>query len=246
MRAVALRDKIQAVAGIGVQGGMYRLASRHRNRRRRQAFDQVGVVGRLGFEIRLGDIAVIVVAHAVNHGRVGLQRHAALQAADHNACNKGAFIFRAGLFFDNRGQDQRLVGRINRQIRRSLRPFFLQYQLHLVVGPFQQRDIGHVFLEEISIREKQAFGFAFADAELGAQGFRRSILQRMLDMRIVVHFSQDVVQAPAFRECDAVLAGLAFRDLVDDLGQGQAGGEFIFAGLQLGGRLFLQCDHLKP
>ncbi len=72
MAAIATGDEIQATARHRVQRGVNRLATDHRDRRRRQAGNHVGVVG-VGFlEMSAGQLAVVAFTQAIDHRRVSL------------------------------------------------------------------------------------------------------------------------------------------------------------------------------
>ena len=91
------------------------------DRRRRQAGAGVGVVGRVGEQVALAQVAVEGGAEAVDHGRVGLQRHADAQPVDEHAGDAAAVGAGAGLLLDDRRQRQRLVGALQRRRRARAR-----------------------------------------------------------------------------------------------------------------------------
>ena len=62
-------------------------------------------------QINPTQIAIKRIAHAVNHGGVGLQRHVDPQAVMKHAADHAAVAFFARLFFNNAGQNQRFIRR---------------------------------------------------------------------------------------------------------------------------------------
>ena len=81
------------------------------DRRRRQAFPRVGVVRGIRLKIGPAQIAVKLLAHPVDGGGVALQHHRAVQPIGEHRGDPHPVGFLSGLFFNDRGQDQRLVGR---------------------------------------------------------------------------------------------------------------------------------------
>ena len=115
-------DEVQVRRRRRIHHGVERRLRRQRDRRRRQAVARVRVVRRVGLEVALAQVAVERVAHAVDHRRVGLQPHAALQAVDEHRRDQRAVGRRAGFLLDDRREDQRLVRRGERQVGRAARP----------------------------------------------------------------------------------------------------------------------------
>ena len=120
--AVAARTKYRDWRGRRIHHGVERRLRRQRDRRRRQAVARVGVVRRVGLEVALAQVAVERVAEAVDDRRVGLQRHRCAQPVDEHRRDQRPVGGAAGLLLDDRREDQRLVGRRERQVRRALRP----------------------------------------------------------------------------------------------------------------------------
>ena len=126
--ARAIGDEIEILGRERMQhrlnGGQAGVA----NRARRQALVQITVVGTLDLEIGRGDgppERTRPVSYGIDHRRVGLQWHAAAQAVGENAGDMCALHRRGGLLFHDRGQSQRLVDRVVRQVGGTLRPELL-------------------------------------------------------------------------------------------------------------------------
>ena len=90
VRAVALADEIQRLGRRGMHGRLQRARTRHGNRRRREAGTGIGIIGRIAGEVGTAQIAVEVLAQAINHRRIGLQAHVDAQAVDEYAGDHAA------------------------------------------------------------------------------------------------------------------------------------------------------------
>ena len=76
-------------------------APRQRDRRRRQAGPRVGVVRPVASQVARAQVAVELRAEAVDHGRVGLQPHAAAQPLDEYAGDARPLAGEARLLLDD-------------------------------------------------------------------------------------------------------------------------------------------------
>ena len=96
------------------------------DRRRRQAVDQIGVVGRRLVDVGLVDRAVgrlaLAAEQAVDDRRVGLQPHALVQPVDEDGGDARALVAAAGFLLDDRGQRDEFVDVGERQVRRRAVP----------------------------------------------------------------------------------------------------------------------------
>ena len=72
MAAVAFGDKVQLIALCRVQGRLQSPKAGIGNRPRRQAVDEVGVIGSWGLQIFLRQIAAVRLTQTVDNGWVGL------------------------------------------------------------------------------------------------------------------------------------------------------------------------------
>ena len=79
------------------------------DRRGRQSAARVGVVRRIRLEVAPPQIAVELCAKAVDHGGIGLERHADPQTVDEHGRDQGPVCGACRLLFDDRRQDQRRV-----------------------------------------------------------------------------------------------------------------------------------------
>ena len=106
------------IVGLGrvqsrFDGGLARVADRSRG----EALDLVGVVRVLGVDLGLLDRLAPLHRPAIEpikYSRVRLQLHAFAQAIDKHARNLLALIGTAGFFFNHRGQNERLLWRLER------------------------------------------------------------------------------------------------------------------------------------
>ncbi|MNF94514.1 hypothetical protein D3C84_772260 [compost metagenome] len=73
MTTIATGDEVQTAARRRVQGRVNGFTSDHGDRRRWQASIGISVVRRRFAQVGAGDLAVVTLSHAVDHGRVGLQ-----------------------------------------------------------------------------------------------------------------------------------------------------------------------------
>ena len=80
--AIPLGHEIEAVTLLRMKDRVDGLASRQGYGRWRQALVDVGVVGRVAAQVGAGEIAVERISQAVDDGRVRLQHHPMVQAAD--------------------------------------------------------------------------------------------------------------------------------------------------------------------
>src|ERR1700676_3411495 len=97
-------------------------AARERDRSWRQACASIRIVGRVSREVAGPDIAVVAGAQTVDDRRVGLQAHAFAQPRDEGSGYLRTLCGQSRLLLDNRGQYQRFVGSLERQIGASLLP----------------------------------------------------------------------------------------------------------------------------
>jgi hypothetical protein len=93
MTAAAIGYEIKLRRCRRVQHRLDRRTARIGNRSRRQAENAVGVIGMISFDIRvrqlaaenslaIGDGGCLAAGQSLDHGRIGLQRHSALEAID--------------------------------------------------------------------------------------------------------------------------------------------------------------------
>src|SRR5690606_2420089 len=104
--AVAPRYKIQIGVFFGMHGSLQRSLARTGDGSGRQAGAGVGVPGRVALQVLLAQAAPIIGPQAIDHGGIGLQRHAGAQAVDEYARDARPVGAMAGFLFDDRGKDQ--------------------------------------------------------------------------------------------------------------------------------------------
>ena len=161
MRSVAPGNEIQTGAGLGIYRSQQRFPAGHGDRCRRQAIDNVGIVRRRLTQMLPADTPLIGITHTIDHGWIGLQAHADLQAAGEHAGNLIPLMRYAGFPLDDRGKDQRLVGRFYRQVFRTLFPYASQHILHALIGAQQNVAVTHAQGVLIGIREEQTLRMRF-------------------------------------------------------------------------------------
>ena len=235
MRAVTPGDEEQCRALLRVQCRMYGGAAGQRDRRGRQAVARVGVVGGVGTQMGTGKVAVELGAYAVDDGRIRLQPHAALQAANEHAGDGRPLAGGAGFLLDDGGKHQRLLRRFQRQVRRSRLPFLFQHLLHLGMGATQKRDIRGRRREMIGIRQEAALRVLARGADELHQLLVRDVVQRVLDPFVGAQCHAQLGKGPALDDGERPLHDTAGHQQVDDRRRGHAGLEKELAGLELMG-----------
>src|SRR5688500_1172334 len=104
----------------------YGSGARQRDRCRGESRTRVRVVRRVATQILTANVAVIGRTDAVDHRRVGLQPHAALQAFHEHPAHQRTFAIERGLLLYDGCQDQYLVGAGQWQVLRARLPSLLQ------------------------------------------------------------------------------------------------------------------------
>src|SRR5690606_4220204 len=110
----ALGDDVEIIVGVGIGDRPKRIDARIGDRRRRQAVDLVGIIGRLRLDLGSTDAAVelgLALGDAIDDGGVGLQAHAFAQPIDEDCGHLGTFAGDAGFLLDDGGEDEQLLGR---------------------------------------------------------------------------------------------------------------------------------------
>ena len=96
---------------------------------KRQSVACIGVVRRIRAQVLARQIAVESCPDAVNDSRIRLQTHALVQPSREHARNSRTFSRQRRLLLDDRGKDERLIGRIDRRLATAL-PFLVEHLLH--------------------------------------------------------------------------------------------------------------------
>ncbi len=133
-------------------------ASRHRNRRRRQSIARVRIIGGVGLQIRAPQVAVEIGTNAIDDSRVGLQAHAPVESTGKDTGDARAFIGTSGLFFDDRSQNQCLVGTCQRRLSTPTSPLLLENLPQQLVGLTQELPVNRAAWKMIGFGQKQSFG----------------------------------------------------------------------------------------
>src|SRR5690606_31466640 len=121
---------------------------------------------RVGIQVAAADIAVVLLAKAVDDGGISLQAHAYLQPAREDPGNLRAFFGDAGFLFDDGRENERFVRSLQRQRRITLRPKPVKRLLHRRVRALKDHEIAFTLDPGVGFREKPALGLAVAESEL--------------------------------------------------------------------------------
>ena len=140
----------------------------------------------------------------------------------------------AGFLLHQRSHDQRLVGIAVRQVGGALGPFLGQHFFQTHVGLLQQFDVAHAAHEAVGIGEEPALrehtGMAEFVHDLGV----RQAIQGVLELFMLGHGRAQLAEGPALDQGQVVLNYVAPAPGVEQLLDGHARGEAIFAGVQRG------------
>ena len=226
MAAGAVGDEEQVAGARRVGGGFQRGAAGIGDRARRQAVDDIGVVGR-----RLRDFAALDRAaqralaadDAIDDGRVGLQLHLLAQAIDEHRGDAAALVRLAGFLLDDRGQRHQLLRRLDRNVGVAALPDFAQHALLRLLHALDHLVARRAAREFIGLRQQRALARHFA--------------HRTGEDLVVCQTGDDLLGGQAFGNRDGMLHHLALDDGADDVAQIGVLLEQIFAGLQFGAGL---------
>ena len=221
--AGAVGDEIEIV-GLGRIGDRFeRGTAGIGDRPRRQAVDDVGVVGRRLVDVGLVDRAVgrpaLAAEHAVEDGRVGLQPHALVQPVDEDGGDARALVGHAGLLLDDRGERHELVDVGERQAGDAAVPD--AFDKALLVGQHLVDDL-------------LARGAARETLRVGDQAaLRRHLGRHVAGQRLVLGDAlESLLDGQPFRDGQRGEHRLAALQQLHDVAHGSAGLDLVFAGLQ--------------
>ena len=232
MAAVAPGHEEEVLGGLRADRREDRLAAGHGDRRGRQAADRVGVVGGFAAQVGAADIAVVVGAHAVNHGGIGLQPHALAQAVDEHAGDAAALRRYRGLFLHDGGHDQRLVRGVVGQVLIAGRPGLIENPLLALQGAAQQIHIAGAARVEIGFRREPALRVGTGPAQTGHHRGAVQVHQGVLYALQAGQAGAPFAEIPALHQGDAALQHVATVDLFQQREQGVAGVELVLAHMQ--------------
>ncbi len=232
MRAIRLagRDE-EDRTGLARRGDRaQRFATGQRDGGRRQASAYVGVVGRVGLQVAAADVAVVALADTVDDRGIGLQAHALAQARRVDASHHRSLGRQRRFLLDDRGEDQRLVGRGDRQIGAARRPGGLQLRRHLPVGELQDLAIGRAVGEAESIREEPAFRMLARVVERRHHLGIGAPPQCRLDARVGLQRAPELEERGALDHRQRFEHHIAILELREDLTGGGARQDVVGAG----------------
>ena len=174
--AVPPRDKVERAVHERCDDRFDRGGAGGGNRSRWQALVQVRVVGGVELQVGLSEITVEFVAEAVDHGRIGLEPHAATQPRDEHTRDSCAFLGCSGLLLHDRREDQRLVRRRQRKTVRPPRPRRIEKGRHRVVRAAQKLNVRGSGGKVIRLGKETSFRMVPAQSPIGSSlrrpGFR--------------------------------------------------------------------------
>ena len=216
-----------------MQHGVKRSEARHGNGRRRETLARIGVEGLIGVEIAFVKRAVEARAHAVDHRRISLQAHPLLEAINEYRRHKRAVSRASRFLLDKRSKRQRLIGRSEREVRRSLRPRRSQPLLHELVGTRQQRCIGRPIREKIGVREKQPLRLRLCCADAAQQLVVGKIRHDLRHTFIRFEGFTHIAEGPPFNDGECALRDIALGKLGQQAEQRRARADFVVARLDV-------------
>ena len=220
MTAGAVGDEIKLARARRIGGGFERGPARIGDRPRRQSGNDISIVRRRLLDFALGDRPperALAADQAVNNRRIGLQLHILLEPIDEDGGDAGALVGLAGFLLDDRCQHHQLIGRLERQVRRTVIPDFLHHALLRLLHALDQLLAADAAGEVIGIGQQRALARNLpnvadqnvvirqaGDDLLGGQPLRHADL--MLDDFALDHRGNDV--AHACMRLELILAGL--------------------------------------
>src|SRR3974390_906653 len=224
--AGAVGDKIEVLGTRGIGDGIERSAARIGDRTRRQAVDHIGVVGRRLLDLALQDRATeraLAAGQSVNDGRVRLQPHLVLQAIDEDGGDTRPLLRLARLFFDDRGEDDELLRRLERQVEHTVLPNLRQQTPLRLLHPLDDLLARHTAGKFVGLRQQRALA--------------RNFLDLARELVVLQETSDDLLGRQPLRDGHGVLYHLVFNDDVDNVGKTGVLAELIFAGFKILARL---------
>src|SRR5271154_2322397 len=122
--AGSVGHEIEVFGGVRRQSRCDGVFARVADGRRGQTRDRIGVEGRSARDLAFADAPAerITPGDSIDDRRIGLQLHAEPQAIDEDGRDVAAFGRKRRFLLHNRGQDQRLLRRRERQARRTRVP----------------------------------------------------------------------------------------------------------------------------
>ena len=164
--ARSVGDEIDFLGRRRIGDGLERRLAGIADRARRQAADDIGVIGRRLLQFRLADRmsqGALAEDEAVNDRRIGLEFHMTPQTIDEHGGDPWTFVRLARLLLDHRSERDQFAGRLDRQIGRAFRPDFVD-RLGLGFGHPRQLGLARVAaLKEISVRQQRALARSLVD-----------------------------------------------------------------------------------
>jgi hypothetical protein len=201
------------------------------DRRRRQPEARVSVVGRVGQQVALAQVAVEFLAEAVDDGGVRLQPHALAQPVDEHAGDQRPLVGRGGFLLDHGREYQRLVRRLDRQVRRATPPRRLELALQAPVRLKQQFAVAGAAREAIRIGKELAFRMLSREADPGHPFLLAQAAQFDRHLRMRLDRCQRLARGPALGERQRVQQHVTRHELVEECRRRGARQQFVLAGL---------------
>ncbi len=233
MAAVATGNEIERARLRRVQRCAQRIAAGHGDRRRRQTGAGIGVVRRILFQIAQPQVAVKARSQTINHRRIGLQLHALAQPVYEHAGDQRALVRAPGFLFDNRGQNQRLVRRLQRQVRFAVFPLARETLAHFFKRLGEDRMVLLAGGIIIGIGIKPAFGVHIGVAQPHHDFLRRQTGKRAREFRRLVKRGDHLAKCPTLDKAYWIFHDASDDDLFENARGARPGGKAVFASLEL-------------
>ena len=215
MAAIALprRYEVQRRARFGIHRCGQGTGAGQRDGRRRQPRARIAVVGRVRREIAAAQIAVEVGTETVDHRRIGLQPHAALEPAVEHTGYSAPLLGQSGFFLDDGREYERLVRALQDTRRSTAGPGGVEPLFQPRVRPVEDLERRGASREVVGVRKELSFRVGFGFAELGHDRIRIEI--RRVDRVVIPQCLDQLLEPPAVHDDDLVEINLAADELLE-------------------------------
>ena len=200
--SVASRHKIQFLTLKGVYRGHQGRASRHRNGANGKAGAGIGIVRCVCTKMASLQATLKFGAEAVDYRWICLKTHSPVEPVVEDTADSWHFIHPHRFLLDNGGQNQRLVGVLNRKRWPSLLPDGVKFVRHFACRFAKKINIRFPSDVKISIRKKQSLWRPMTQRQPYA-GFRVCNISNCRQEHVfLVQTSLQVPKIPPFNNGD--------------------------------------------
>ena len=154
-----------------------------------------------------------------------------MEAANEDPGDGRPLADQAGLFLDDGGQDQGLLGTAQGQTGGPVPPLLRQHLIHGPGGALEEIQIAGTFGEAVGIGEETALRTQTGPAQGGHQGLRGHAFQLMDQAVIPGQGREELGGSPTLDEGDGTLVDLIPHQLVEEGNGGGTRGDLVFPGL---------------